>query len=61
MENRLKKVHISYKHDENYSVAIECIKNGLTKNGVEYSIDEHDIEYRDNIEDYEKEIGQAEI
>lgn len=60
MENRLKKVHISYKHDENYSVAIESIKNGLTKNGIEYSIDEHDIEYRDNIEDYEKEIGQAE-
>ena len=37
MENRLKKVYISYKHDENYNGAMEAIKRGLEKNGIYYS------------------------
>ena len=59
MENRLRKVHISYKHDKNYDEAIEAIKKGLQKNGICYSIDVQDIKYRDDIEKYEKEIGRA--
>ena len=38
MENRLKKVYISYKHDENYNGAMEAIKRGLEKNGIYYSV-----------------------
>lgn len=57
MENRLDKVHISYKHDDEHKDALEAIKRGLDKNKILYSIDEYDILYRDNIEDYEKEIG----
>lgn len=59
MENRLKKVYISYKHDENYNGAMEAIKRGLEKNGIYYSIDVQDIKYRDDIVKYEKEIGSA--
>lgn len=59
MENRLTKVYISYKHDATYEEAIKAIKAGLTKAKIAYSIDEHDIKYRDNIEEYEKEIGEA--
>ena len=29
MEKRIKKVYISYKHDENYNGAMEAIKRGL--------------------------------
>lgn len=57
MENRLDKVHISYKHDDEHKDVLEAIKRGLDKNKIPYSIDEYDILYRDNIEDYEKEIG----
>lgn len=60
MENRLTKVYISYKHDATYEGTIKAIKTGLTKAKIAYSIDEHDIKYRDNIEEYEKEIGEAE-
>lgn len=60
MENRLSKVYISYKHDAAYEEAIEAIKAGLTKNRIAFSIDVLDIKYRDNIEEYEKEIGKAE-
>ena len=59
MENRLKKVHISYKQDKKYDEAIEAIKNGLNKNNINFSIDVQDIRYRDDIEKYEKEIGSA--
>lgn len=59
MENRLYKVHISYKHDDNYEYAINAVKAGLEENQIAYSIDEYDIMYRDNIQDYEKEIGRA--
>lgn len=60
MDNRLGRVHISYKHDDEHKDALEAIKKGLDKNGIPYSIDEYDILYRDNIEDYEKEIGLSE-
>ena len=60
MENKLSKVYISYKHDPVYDAAIKAIQSGLTKNAIAFSIDEKDIKYRDNIEEYEKEIGQAE-
>lgn len=59
MENRLEKVHISYKHDADYETAIEAIKKGFIDNGIEFSIDEYDIMYRGNIEEYEKEIGAS--
>ena len=59
MTSRLKKVYISYKHDENCSKALEAIKNGLKKNNIEYSIDVQDIKYRDDIVKYEKKIGTA--
>lgn len=60
MENKLSKVYISYKHDSAYEKAIEAIQAGLTKNKIAFSIDEKDLKYRDNIEEYEKEIGKAE-
>lgn len=60
MENRLSKVYISYKHDPAYEEAVEAIQLGLTKNKIFFSIDEKDLKYRDNIEEYEKEIGRAE-
>ena len=59
MENRKEKVHISYKHNDAYNNAMKAIKAGLEKNGIPYSIDEYDIMYRDNIDDYEKEIGAS--
>lgn len=61
MENRIEKVHISYKHDDAYTDAMEAIKAGLEKNGIPYSIDEYDIMYRDNIDEYEKEIGASDL
>lgn len=60
MENKLTKVYVSYKHDPAYEKAVEAIQHGLTKNGIAFSIDEKDLKYRDNIEEYEKEIGKAE-
>lgn len=57
MDNRLNKVHISYKHDDAYEDALKAILAGLEKHNIAYSIDKYDIMYRDNIDDYEKEIG----
>lgn len=57
MENRLKLVHISYKHDTAYENAKDAILRGLEKNKIAYSIDQYDINYRDDIQEYEKEIG----
>lgn len=57
MENRLSKVHISYKHDEMHDCALQAILAGLEKNNIPYSIDKYDILYRQNIDEYEKEIG----
>lgn len=57
MENKLRKVHISYKHDDAYDDTMNAIIAGLEKNNISYSIDKYDILYLDNIDDYEKEIG----
>lgn len=59
MNNQLSKVYISYKHDSNYDDAIESIKRGLRDYGIDYSIDQESLQYKDNIEEYEKEIGEA--
>ena len=59
MESRLDKVHISYKHDDEYKEALGAIRAGLEKSGIPYSIDTYDILYRDSIDEYEKEIGKA--
>ena len=59
MRSRVNKVYISYKHDDNYRDAIEAIKQGLDNSGIQLSIDETDIGYRENIVEYEEEIGQA--
>ena len=59
MENRLSKVHISYKHDDAYEEALKAIKAGLEENNIPYSIDDYDIKYGDDIDEYEKEIGAA--
>lgn len=59
MEKRLDKVHITYKHEEQYKYAIDAIKEGLKSNNIKFSIDEIDILYRDNIEEYEKEISMS--
>lgn len=57
--NRIEMLHISYKHDDAYEDVMKAIRIGLEKNGIPYSIDEYDIMYRDNIDDYEKEIGAS--
>ena len=61
MKKRTEKVHISYKHDDVHKDAILAIKKGLEENHIPYSIDEYDLQYRDNIDDYEKEIGSSDI
>ena len=61
MEDRLNKVHITYKHNDQYKDGIEAIKTGLDKSGIPYSIDEYDILYRDDIQEYEKEIGKSNL
>ena len=53
------KVYISYRHDSKYDGVLESIKNGLQNNGIEFSIDQNSLRYKDAIEEYEKEIGQA--
>lgn len=59
MGNRLEKVHMSYKHDDAHDIVLDAILRGLHKNNIPYSIDKYDIIYRDNIDDYEMEIGIA--
>ena len=61
MKKRTEKVHISYKHDDTHKDAIRAIINGFEENHIPYSIDEYDLQYRDNIDDYEKEIGSSDI
>ena len=59
MSMELSKVYISYKHDSTYNGVLDSIKNGLKNNGIGFSIDQNSLRYKDNIEEYEKEIGQA--
>ena len=61
MEDRKRKVHITYKHDEAYADAIKAIQDGLNAHKIPYSIDDYDILYRDNIQKYEEEIGASDI
>lgn len=61
MKKRTEKVHISYKHDDTHKDAIRAIINGFEENHIPYSIDEYDLQYRDNIDDYEKEIASSDI
>lgn len=61
MENRLNKVHISYKHDKEHEAALKAIVAGLKKNDIAFSIDQYDILYRDSIDQYEIEIGACDI
>ena len=59
MSMELSKVYISYKHDSNYNGVLDSIKKGLRSHGINFSIDQNSLLYKDNIEEYEKEIGQA--
>ena len=61
MKKRTEKVHISYKHDDTHKDAIRAIINGFEENHIPYSIDEYDLQYRDNIDDYEKAHGSSDI
>ena len=59
MSMELSKVYISYKHDSKYDGVLDSIKKGLQNNGIGFSIDQTSLGYKDDIEEYEKEIGQA--
>jgi hypothetical protein len=59
MSMELSKVYISYKHDSNYNGVLDSIKKGLRSHGINFSIDQNSLLYKDNIEEYEEEIGQA--
>lgn len=59
MSIELSKVYISYKHDSKYDGVLDSIKKGLQNNGIGFSIDQTSLGYKDDIEEYEKEIGQA--
>lgn len=59
MENRLDRVHISYKNDDAHEEALKAVIAGLEKNNIAYSIDRYDILYGDSIDKYEEEIGAS--
>lgn len=59
MNNRLHKVHVTYKHDNVHDAAVSQLEVGFLKNNIKYSIDKDDIKYRDDIVAYEKEIGNS--
>lgn len=59
MENKLDKVHISYKRNDEYNYALYAIEAGLKKKNIPYSLDKYDITYKASIDTYEKEIGAA--
>lgn len=61
VENKLNKVHISYKWNDVYKYALNAIEAGLKKYNIPYSMDKYDIMYKGSIDDYEKEIGAANI
>lgn len=56
---RTEVLHILYKHDTAYEEALKSFQTGLEKNGIPYSINEYDIMYRDNFDDYERETGAS--
>lgn len=57
--NKLNKVHISYKHLTSHKDKVECMYQSLIAAGIDTSIDQHDLDIRDSIREYEKEIGQS--
>lgn len=59
MENKLDKIHISYKWNDEYNDVINAIEAGLKEKNIPYSMDKYDIMYKGSIDDYEKEIGAA--
>lgn len=59
MEDRLNAVHITYKHNDQHKNGLDAIKAGLVKFGIPFSIDEYNILYRDDIQEYEKIIGKS--
>lgn len=59
MENKLNKIHISYKWNDEYKNVINAIESGLKENNIIYSMDKYDIMYKESIDDYEREIGAA--
>ena len=61
MDRRFKKVHITYKHDENYDSVINSICTGMAENDIDFSIDQYDLMYRMSIKEYEKEIGKSDV
>lgn len=61
MEDRKFKVHITYKHNDAHKLGIDAIIAGFDAHKIPYSIDEYDIKYRDNIQEYEDEIGASDL
>lgn len=59
MEERIEKVHITYKHNNQHKDAVDAIIRGVEKYNIDFSIDEYDILYRDNILEYEQKIGRS--
>lgn len=59
MVNKLNKIHISYKWNDEYKNVINAIESGLKENNIIYSMDKYDIMYKESIDDYEREIGAA--
>lgn len=58
MENKLDKIHISYKWNDDYKDVINAIEAGLKENDIQYSMDKYDIMYKGSIDDYEKRLEQ---
>lgn len=55
-----KTVYISYSHHaKDIDKYIKAIELGLTEAGIDYSIDFKNLLYRDNIKEYEEEIGKG--
>ena len=61
MENtkKLDKVHISYKHLTGHKDKVECMYQSLMAAGIDSTVDQHDLDVRDSIREYEEEIGRS--
>ena len=56
---KMNTVFISYKHDDQVNRYVELITAGLEDNEINYSIDVKDLNYRENIREYEELIGKS--
>lgn len=54
-----KPIFISYKHTERGTEYVRLIQAGLNKENLNYSIDVKDLQYRNNIREYEELIGKS--